>query len=129
VCENPIESLVPISTRNERAYLEGLPFRERVLRVRREDVINATRFHGVQKATRKIEHFAIAIGYAPRHEPDDLCSATGPTSFYAVPQGDEHLAMAHNIGADLGILEMGAALLERRFGPSGRLFEEVACHP
>jgi len=24
---------------------------------------------------------------------------------------------------------MGAALLERRFGPSGRLFEEVACHP
>jgi len=24
---------------------------------------------------------------------------------------------------------LGAALLERRFGPSGRLFEEVACHP
>ena len=27
------------------------------------------------------------------------------------------------------INELGAALLERRFGPSGRLFEEVACHP
>jgi len=27
------------------------------------------------------------------------------------------------------VLDMGAALLERRFGPSGRLFEEVACHP
>jgi len=26
-------------------------------------------------------------------------------------------------------MDMGAALLERRFGPSGRLFEEVACHP
>jgi len=25
--------------------------------------------------------------------------------------------------------DLGAALLERRFGPSGRLFEEVACHP
>ena len=28
-----------------------------------------------------------------------------------------------------GVLEMGAALLERRFGPSRRLFEKVACHP
>jgi len=27
------------------------------------------------------------------------------------------------------IKALGAALLERRFGPSGRLFEEVACHP
>jgi len=32
------------------------------------------------------------------------------------------------IGAPPGT-PSGAALLERRFGPSGRLFEEVACHP
>ncbi len=34
-----------------------------------------------------------------------------------------------NIPKKVQDLPLGAALLERRFGPSGRLFEEVACHP
>ncbi|MGH7428320.1 MAG: small metal-binding protein SmbP [Candidatus Methylomirabilaceae bacterium] len=31
--------------------------------------------------------------------------------------------------ANVAQKNLGAALLERRFGPSRRLFEEVACHP
>jgi len=68
---------------------------------------------------------------------------------YVGPRDDYGYNQAHAEGAaavaklpDVKVLEeekvpetlevqktMGAALLERRFGPSGRLFEEVACHP
>jgi len=37
--------------------------------------------------------------------------------------------LERDIRAGKNMTTLGAALLERRFGPSGRLFEEVACHP